>query len=183
MFRNATAFDQDLGDWDVRNVINMKFMFKDIALSTANYDELLIGWSGLIGLKPNVRFDGGNSTYCDGAAARDILTDPNGSNWTITDGGMDCSTPLLGVDDNKSLSEITLYPNPMENQLILGNSKDVQLVSASIYDLTGRLIKTVDLRGMTSEMVLDVSILSSATYMVMITGENGGQVSKLMVKK
>ena len=181
MFRNATVFDQDLGDWNVSNVVNMKFMFKDIALSTTNYDALLIGWSGLV-LKQNVSFSAGNSTYCAGATARGILTSvPN--NWIITDGGMDCSNPLLGVDKNSSLSGIILYPNPMENQLILGNPKNVLLENASIYDLTGRLIKTVDLRGMTSEMVLDVSILSTATYMVLITGEYGDQILKLLVKE
>ena len=88
----------------------------------------------------------------------------------------------MGLNDNEQLSAITLYPNPMENEMILANPKHIQLESASIYDLAGRLIQTVDLKGMASEMTLDVSTLSNGTYVVLINGENG-QISKLVVKE
>ncbi|MCB9168868.1 MAG: BspA family leucine-rich repeat surface protein [Flavobacteriales bacterium] len=91
MFRNAVAFDQDLGGWNVSNVGSMDLMFDGTALSTANYDNLLIGWSALT-LQPNVVFNAGSSTYCTGAAGRAVLTAaPN--NWTITDAGFTGCTP------------------------------------------------------------------------------------------
>lgn len=71
----------------------------------------------------------------------------------------------------------------MQSELILNNANNTQLSSASIYDLTGRLIKTVNLKGMDSEFVLNVSDLSKATYLVMVTAENGSQISKLVVKQ
>ena len=182
MFRVSSDFDQDLGGWNVSNVVNMTNMLKDVTLSTANYDALLNGWNTLT-LKNNVKFHAGNSTYCNGEIARQNIIAT--FNWTIIDGGLDCGGNGTRVeeDNNKTLADITLYPNPMRNKLILGNPKNVQLESASIYDLTGRLITTVDLRGMTSEKEMDVSVLSSATYMVIVNGQNGGQVSKLMVKE
>ena len=64
----ATPFDQDISSWDVSNVITMSYMFWNGAgLSTANYDALLIAWSGL-NLQTNVPFDAGTSNYCLGDA-------------------------------------------------------------------------------------------------------------------
>lgn len=89
MFFNATAFDQDISLWDVSNVVDMDSMFKNVTLSTENYDAILNGWSKL-NLKTNVVFDAGESMYCKGAAARELLYSKY--NWSVHDGGMnpDC---------------------------------------------------------------------------------------------
>jgi len=97
MFNGATSFDQDLSTWNVSNVTAMNDMFSGVTLSTANYDALLKAWSALT-LKPNVNFHGGNSKYScgDAEAARAILTSAL-KNWTVTDGGMTCSTTWTGT--------------------------------------------------------------------------------------
>lgn len=182
MFFHSGDFDQDLGAWNVSNVTNMTNMFKGATLSTTNYDALLSGWNSLP-LKSNVKFHGGNSKYCSAVADRQNMI--SSFNWTITDGGSDCAPPLRmmgGEDSNSALAAITAYPNPMGEQLNLANPENLQLDNVSIYDLAGRLIKMVDLRGVSSEMTLDVSDLSKATYMVVINGE-AGRISKLMVKR
>ncbi|WP_430967357.1 BspA family leucine-rich repeat surface protein [Spongiimicrobium sp. 2-473A-2-J] len=92
MFQGATSFNQNLGSWDVSNVSNMTQMFSGIALNIENYDALLLGWNNL-NLQPNVSFDGGNSQYCLGEAARQNMIDNDG--WGITDGGAETEFPII----------------------------------------------------------------------------------------
>jgi surface protein len=88
MFYGATAFDQDLGGWDVSALTAASQMFNNIALSTSNYDALLMGWDAQA-LQSAVTFGGGNSTYCAGEGARSHMVSADG--WAITDGGKDCT--------------------------------------------------------------------------------------------
>jgi surface protein len=89
MFFNAAAFDQDLGGWNVESLTKADSMFKDVALSTGNYDALLMGWAAQ-DLQLGVSFGGGNSTYCEGEGARNVLQESH--YWTISDGGKGCSS-------------------------------------------------------------------------------------------
>jgi len=86
-FQNATNFNQDVSQWDITSVTSMLSVFKNVTLSTANYDNLLVGWESQApntGLSPNF----GSSQYTAGGAAataRASLISNYG--WTITDGG------------------------------------------------------------------------------------------------
>jgi len=87
MFNYALVFDQDISGWDVTALTNATAMFNFGALSTANYDLLLIGWEGQAVLD-NVTFSCGSSKYTGGGAAataRQALIDDH--TWDITDGG------------------------------------------------------------------------------------------------
>lgn len=84
-----TEFNQDIGDWNVSNVTNMGSIFGDsTALSIANYDKLLIGWSKLT-LQHNVIFDenefkdGLNYGSDEAKEARELII--NNFAWTFYD--------------------------------------------------------------------------------------------------
>jgi surface protein len=90
MFDSAIAFNQNVGNWNVSNVADMTNMFINSGISTINYDNLLIGWSGLT-LQQGVTLDMGTVTYSNTeqvTIARDTLT--NTYSWTILDGGESC---------------------------------------------------------------------------------------------
>jgi surface protein len=89
MFGSAVSFDQDLGNWNVANLLIASDMFYSVTLSTPNYDSLLIGWNAQ-NLNPNVPFSGGFSQFCAGEAARVNMIASDG--WSIADGGFVGST-------------------------------------------------------------------------------------------
>jgi hypothetical protein len=89
---------------------------------------------------------------------------------------------VLGIGDNVDISSIVLYPNPATDYVMISNPNSVQLESVAIYDLTGRVIKTVNLIEMGTEKAIDISELASATYMFMIQGTQG-QLTKQIIKE
>jgi hypothetical protein len=90
---------------------------------------------------------------------------------------------VLGVGDIElNIGTLVMYPNPAKDRVILSNPQSIDLQQAAIYDLTGRLIQTIDLSNMGSEKAIDVSELATATYMVVIQSENS-QITKQLIKE
>ncbi len=176
MFTNATAFNQNIGAWNVSNVTNMSSMFTSAGLSTANYDALLIGWSTIstneVPLKPNVVFSGGNSKYCNGASARNIL-DFTPNNWTITDGGLDCS----GLD-NETFDIVTLklYPNPVVSVLNVKTENNLINQPYAIIDGLGRVVLNGKLNEVDSN--INVEQLSKGIYYLKVAGKSATKFIK-----
>jgi surface protein len=106
MFASATNFNQDLGNWNMSNVENVTEMFASTTLSTAFYNNLLIGWAGQ-SLQNNLSFDAGNAKYSpgDAATARQGIID--NFNWNILDGGLSelpavVTSEVINVNDTSA---------------------------------------------------------------------------------
>jgi surface protein len=95
----AEAFDQNLGTWNISNVLTLLFAFYDTALSSDNYDEILVGWSQLT-LQSGVdaRFMTNGVLYT-AAAARAVLTDTYLWLNNGMDGGVasDSTSPTIAI--------------------------------------------------------------------------------------
>ena len=63
----------------------------------------------------------------------------------------------------------------------MSNPQYIDLESVSIYDLTGRLIKEINLSSMGTEISIDVSGYASGTYFAIIKSTTEGSVSKQLV--
>jgi len=87
MFLNASNFNQDISAWQVQNVTVFTVFIDGSAMSTANYDALLIAWEQL-SLQSNVNFGAGNIQYSSGAPANARQSIINNYSWTFNDGGV-----------------------------------------------------------------------------------------------
>jgi surface protein len=175
MFFGSTSFNQPIGNWNVSNVTNMPGMFDGVELSTANYDDLLIGWASITPnetpLKQNVVFSGGNSKYCNGASARTSLISTYG--WSITDGGLDCTSLDTETFDAISLK---LYPNPVIN--VLNIKVDINLINQpyNVFDSLGRVV----LKGKLNDVdtVINVEQLSKGIYYLKVLDNKASKFVK-----
>jgi surface protein len=170
MFSNANSFNQPIGNWNVSRVTNMFSMFYGVQLSTANYDDLLIGWCTIspneTPLKPNVVFSGGNSKYCNGATARASIISTYG--WTITDGGQD---PNCILDTNEfETSDFKLFPNPVVSVLNIKTDNNLFNQPYAIIDGLGRVV----LNGKFNEVESKINVeqLSKGIYYFKVANYN-----------
>ncbi|MFO7846429.1 MAG: BspA family leucine-rich repeat surface protein [Balneolaceae bacterium] len=93
MFRSTTAFNQDIGAWNIVNVTNMRLMLDNSALSAENYDNTLIGWAGK-NVQDNVQLGASGLEYCEGKEARQTLIDTY--NWMISNDSEAADCDLSG---------------------------------------------------------------------------------------
>lgn len=88
---------------------------------------------------------------------------------------------ILGLEDNSILSSLVLYPNPTVGTVYLSNPENLELESLSIYDMTGRLIKWVDLKDMGTEQSINISELSASIYFAIIQDSQSKLVKQLII--
>jgi surface protein len=176
MFYRATAFNQPIGSWNVGNVRDMTIMFNGVQLSTANYDELLIGWSTISPnerpLNRNVRFSGGNSKYCNGASARSSIISTYG--WTITDGGPDANCVL--ETETFETNNLKLFPNPVVSVLNINAKYNLINQPYNIIDGLGRVVLNGKLNEV--ESTINVEQLSKGIYYLKIAGNSATKFIK-----
>ena len=154
MFFSASAFNRSLGAWNVSNVTSMQDMFggaeffgPDSKLSRNNYDSTLNGWAAQ-SLQSDVIFGAGDSVYCGAATSRQDIID--NYNWTITDGGLDCSFAAGGdpfifrVDTARSIVEPDAFRlNGIDNTYTYNYSVDCNNDGiAELTNQTGQSICT-----------------------------------------
>jgi len=95
MFRNCSSLQNlDIAGWDITLLLPNNFLSAtdfllgaNNALTTAQYDEVLIAWAAQA-VQSNVTIHFGDATYTAGGAAEAARTTlVNTYGWIITDGG------------------------------------------------------------------------------------------------
>ena len=87
---------------------------------------------------------------------------------------------VLGVTSNQLNAGVAIYPNPARNVMNIGNSTDIQLERAVIYDLNGRMIQNIDLSDMSVEASVNIGHLASGVYMVQLQAQDGQAIKRLV---
>jgi subtilisin-like proprotein convertase family protein len=89
---------------------------------------------------------------------------------------------VLGVESNELNSAISMYPNPAQEQVSIANSSNIQLETAEIYDLNGKLLKQVDLSTMQGEQMINISEFAPGVYVVKLASDTASAVKRLIKK-
>ncbi|MGB1309277.1 MAG: T9SS type A sorting domain-containing protein [Oceanihabitans sp.] len=87
----------------------------------------------------------------------------------------------LGVEETNLESAISIYPNPSNGVLNINKPSGVNLEKATVYNVLGKSVKTINLVNMTDSKSLDLTALSSGLYLVNIQAENGKTITKKIV--
>ena len=122
-------------------------------------------------------------------AAGSLISD---GTYTVTITGEDasgnvgtCSFELtvesvLGVESNELNNAISIYPNPAQDRVTISNSSNMQLETAVIFDLNGKMVNQIDLSTMQGEQVINISDLASGVYVVQLTSDTSSAIKRLI---
>lgn len=84
---------------------------------------------------------------------------------------------VLGVSESsKSDQTVKVYPNPVKNQLTIESPE--KIISAEVFDMTGRFVKTV----LNENKKIDMSSLESGEYLIKIETKKGINIQKVIKK-
>lgn len=112
------------------------------------------------------------------------LADGNGNVLIESDGNYGggftkaFSKGALGVNDQQ-IVEVNVYPNPTTGIVNLVSGKNIDNVN--VYDVSGRLVKTVN-KISSDKSVLDLSSLASGTYILKIQTDKKVVTKKVIIK-
>ncbi len=83
---------------------------------------------------------------------------------------IDYTLDSLGTSENSFATGVSVFPNPVKNTLNI--SSELILDSAEVFDITGRLVKSVNLSGLVNNAI-NVNSLGSGNYILKLkSGEN-----------
>jgi hypothetical protein len=105
------------------------------------------------------------------AVAKTILNNNSGCN-SIAEVEAECL--ILGVSDLDLASVISVYPNPVSEQLSIHLSEGIVFEKATIYSVLGQQVIS------TSEREINMSSLSQGVYFANIVTDRGAMTYKLV---
>jgi subtilisin family serine protease len=106
----------------------------------------------------------------------------NGSQaFSLVLDGMNSSS--LSVNENFLDSNISIYPNPVNNKVLFLKVKNINAgdLKVSVFNVSGRLVKQRKVNG-NREHKIDVSKLKAGIYFVRITSENNSTYKKVIIQ-
>lgn len=183
MFNGCSLFDQDVSPMDITSMLgNFSFFLTGTALSTENYDKLLVGWQGQVGHPVGRTLEVGSATYSIGAPATAHYDLINDSSWVIVGGGLEIPNLKLWLDgsDASTISEVSGAFETWDDK---ADSNFARQTNASRQPSTGvatinglnapRYIETNSSRFDTNILLTDYTIFTVSTPNAYLTGSPG----------
>jgi len=90
---------------------------------------------------------------------------------------------ILSVEDSAFTNQtIILFPNPTSGEVKIVNNSNVELISAVISDVNGRIIRVVDLSAMENQSEISLDDIATGLYFVQIHAANASIVKRIVKK-
>ena len=133
----------------------------------------------------------GATGYQDGPSAtatfnlpQDICYDLQG-NLYISDNNNHVIRELVNLNpkgiEEFSSNTLTLFPNPSTDQVLI-NSDDLAIKTISIFDINGKLCKTISVDGKPMQITISIAELSGGEYFIIAEGEKSKSTGKIIKK-
>jgi Zn-dependent metalloprotease len=101
--------------------------------------------------------------------------------WYVDDISVyNCEMSLSISDFDGLQNDIKVFPNPSNGLFTLKNLNNIELVKADIFDINGRLIKSINLSNGQSLQTIDITKVTSGLYFMNVHAKNATQVIKLI---
>jgi hypothetical protein len=104
-----------------------------------------------------------------------IATAPNANRGSINA----AFTTTLGIDSVLLNNEVILYPNPTSGELYIKTKNNISKVN--VYNQTGALVKTINLKDNSNEVKVNVNDLPKALYLFELQNESEKTWKKVIV--
>lgn len=89
---------------------------------------------------------------------------------------------LLGTNSTVFDTQILLLPNPTSGTIVLINNSNQKLKKATISDINGRIITTLNLEQINESISFSLESYAQGLYFISIEGENASTVKRIIKK-
>ena len=103
-----------------------------------------------------------------------------GNNFYLDDinlySGSPSNTIVLGVNEDQNLSNISLFPNPVQNELsITYTATSASELTATIVDMAGKQVQAHRIQSNSGQniIMMDTKELAAGKYTLLLLGNNG----------
>nr|WP_321232838.1 T9SS type A sorting domain-containing protein [uncultured Psychroserpens sp.] len=111
-----------------------------------------------------------------------VVTDAFGNESTC-DFELKVRDTTLSMDDFElSDRDVVLFPNPVVDQFTIKNNSRLDLVNLEIIDVTGKIINSVDLKGMEQSIKIPIEHYANGMYFIKINALNSS-ITKRIIKQ
>lgn len=155
----------------IESATNISYTTPAVSTLTLVFDPTFTGTIKLNGVNKNVV--AGLITIPDVQAGANIITKGGTTNLYYIK-----TEYALSVPQNATDKKLTLYPNPVTNELNIGASDSKIIEKVSVFNLIGQLVKSVD----SNKRTIDMSDLSNGTYLVKVQ-TNEGIIDRKIIKR
>ncbi len=93
-----------------------------------------------------------------------------------------CTAETLAVSDLSLKNEMIVFPNPSNGFFTIKKTSSINLESAEVYDINGRVIQKVNLTNKGVETSIDLRNASSGIYFMKVRSNDSEAVFKLIKK-